>query len=209
MLDADLEIDGEVVELVAKFFDPDTAAIEDADGLEGDTNDSANKKDLQAPHEVHNTESRVELPNEDKEYMFKNEINTYQRLSNSSICPRFYGAYQGIGTTGYPTGMILMEKLPMSFEYYNDMTETEKEIAYNYLLELHRLGIHHGDVEARNFGRRANTKTCTKRKRGQSKNSDQGSIVICDFSHSSVFEECDVEKCTELLLAKKDIQSQG
>lgn len=131
--------------------------------------------------------------------MFRNEIDAYALLSGSTMCPRFFGGYRGIGFTGQDTGIILLEKLPTVFHEISDMTLGERNAAYNHVLKLHDLGLHHGDVEAGNFARR--------KEQGESNklDADHG-IVVCDFSHSDFFEgECDTEQCWELYFAKRKL----
>lgn len=66
------------------------------------------------------------------------------------------------------------------------------------VFELHRRGIHHGDIRPQNFG----VKTGSKRKNSES---DPHPIVVCDFFHSSFFEDCDPEQCQKLQWARKSI----
>ena len=99
-----------------------------------------------------------------------------------------------------------MEKLPTVFEWISEMSETEKRIAYEHVLELHRRGIHHGDVREGNIGRReissTKTKTGSKRKRMENQAQESGGVIF-DFSHAQVFEECDVEQCWDIRFARE------
>jgi hypothetical protein len=199
--EAELEIKGESQLLAAKFYDPDT----------------------ENPGEANEDPDGGILRNYEKSYMFVNEITAYQRLAGSSVCPRFYGAFQGIGFTGYVTGLVLVELLPETFKDFADMRQTERTIAYEHVLELHTRHIRHGDVEARNFGRTfrpsaiapsphsENNSTKDSRREAES---DVESLLIFDFSHSSFFQQCDPDQCSELRTAKASLigsssESQG
>lgn len=202
VFNADLQRDGESIGLVAKFYDPDTAELNDQN------EESVGQLSIDVPEadkqEAKHMKPSLCLPNEEKEWSFRNEIATYERLSNTDICPRFFGALQGIGLTGSQTGIILIEKLPVTFNAFEEMTACEREVAYGHVVELHRRGIHHGDVFGGNFGRREEPPT----KKGKSKTkrtNDRSSIVICDFSHSTNFENCDPEECWELRQARQTI----
>lgn len=92
------------------------------------------------------------------------------------------------------------------------MTQTERQAAYEHV-ELHRRGIHHGDVRVENFGCREAPVDQTKppkRKRIEDESEDVAngggsSVVIFDLSHSDVFDHCDPEKCWELRSARKEL----
>lgn len=90
------------------------------------------------------------------------------------------------------------------------MTQEERQVAYGHVLELHKQGLHHGDVEAGNFARRTTEASPSKNTRAEKqkrsgctdkKGEDRG-IVICEFSHCSPFDECDPEKCWDLQRAR-------
>ena len=71
-------------------------------------------------------------------------------------------------------------------------------------------GIHHGDVRGGNIGRReiSSTKTGSKRKRAENQVTESG-VVIFDFSHAQVFEECDVEQCWDIRFARERLFGGG
>ncbi|RMJ26743.1 hypothetical protein PHISP_02397 [Aspergillus sp. HF37] len=195
------------MEVAAKFYDPDPEALDDQESEESLKSDTTEASEV-----PQSTGSGLRLPNDDKEYSFRCEIETYKRLSNTSICPRFYGALQGAGLGGFQAGIILMEKLPVLFDAPGEMTEQERQTAYDHVLKLHRRGIHHGNVVARNFGRRevVTANAGSKRKRSKSRVEDNRSaVVICDFSHSDVFEACDPEQCRELQRARQELLEGG
>ena len=216
VFDADLFNGGRVTEVAAKFYDPDSASLEAATGesSEGEEiHEDSSNGDVGELLEVGSTEGLQPLPNYEKEYMFKEECNIYRHLANSTsalIAPHLYGVFQGEGFSGYQTGLILMEKLSGTFEEFdNDMTEPEKQAAYNHALKLHRLGIHHGDLVPWNFGRRAESETLVEARPRQEQVNGRSSVVIYDFSHSSIFEVCNLEECFELRQARRDILEGG
>lgn len=203
VFDADLQLNDLTLGVVAKFFDPKAFTDEEGSYI--------SEEDM-------------------SEWMFKNETEAYRRLSGSSICLPFYGAFRGIGFTGFETGLILLEKLSETFHQFSDMTMSERQTAYNHVLELHRRSIHHGDVEPRNFGwiglsfadsatssdveetegeEKESEETGYEEKRGEqpidSASYDEGSLIVYDFSHSSVFTDCDPERCFDLRRAKNEI----
>ena len=188
------------MQIVAKSYDPDTEALQENESEPEDSSETPEEGDP----------SCLPLPNEDKEYSFRCEVEAYNRLSDTSICPRFYGALRGTHNTGYQTGIILLEKLPTIFGWISEMTDIEKEIAYDHVLELHRRDIHHGDVREGNIGRReiSSTKTGSKRKRVENQVEESG-VVIFDFSHAQVFEECDVEQCWDIRFARERLFGGG
>lgn len=191
VFDGDLQTDvGQSIEIAVKFYDPDTQLVSEELGTED-------------PREV---DSKF-LPNFEKEYTFRQEIEAYTRLSNTFICPAFYGAFQGAGVTGFQTGIILLEKIPMlSFSEFRDMSEQERQTAYSHVVEMHQRGIHHGDILPQNFGRRGASVNSSEL---QQRTQDGTGIVICDFSHCSIFDHCDPETCPDLQLAKRDIIDLG
>lgn len=87
--------------------------------------------------------------------MFKNELRTYHRLADCPFIPRFHGAFLGYGMTGLKTGLVLLGELADTFSTYTDMTPSQRQEAYNLVMELHRRGVHHGDVSPTNFGLRS------------------------------------------------------
>lgn len=174
VFDATLEWDDCLVQIAAKFYTANTKSMKWYRSNENDTRGS-----------------HPPLPNPEKEFAFTNEIAAYTHLTNTSMFPQFYGAFQGVGSSGYQTGLVLVEKLPVTFEEPSGMTEAEKLAAYQNVVEVHNRGVHHEDVWARNFGKR-----------------DDGSVVIYDFSHSALFKECDIETCDELRWAKRTFLEQ-
>lgn len=211
ILDADLYQNGEAMQIVAKSYDPDTEALQENESGPEDTSETpeAPTEEGRACQPDPERESNcLPLPNEDKEYSFRCEVEAYNRLSDTSICPRFYGALRATHNTGYQTGIILLENLPTIFGWISEMTDTEKKIAYDHVLELHRRGIHHGDLRGENIGRReitssANAGSKRKRSKKQRQQSHRSTLVIFDFSHSEVFEECDPEQCQEIPIARE------
>lgn len=181
--------------------------MEEESGDEGPEEEEAGSED---PESERGQEQTPPLPNKERETAFRREIEAYNRLSNTdtSICPRFYGALQGTDNAGYQTGIILIEKLPTVFEWLSEMNETEKQITYEHVLELHRRGVHHGDVREGNIGRRElPAKTGSKRKRAEK--AEESEVVIFDFSHAGVFEECDIEQCWEIRFARERLLEGG
>ncbi|PGH15593.1 hypothetical protein AJ79_02375 [Helicocarpus griseus UAMH5409] len=192
VFDARLERQGQSVNVAAKFYDPDTEELDNAAAFDEDNEEMSEEckegeseqdaeegsDELSENEAAMSTDSAEEpepLPNEDKEYTFRREIDVYKRLSDPTICPEFYGAFQRIYFTGLQTGMLLMEKIPQLFKDFEDMPEKEREAAYNLVLGLHHRGIHHGDPRPNNFGfRESPSNVSSKRKPG-------GQIKVADL----------------------------
>jgi hypothetical protein len=112
----------------------------------------------------------------------QNELRIYRRLSGPSFCVRFYGAFLGLGFTRRKTGMVILERLSDTFEDFSDMPPRQMETAYDMDLELHKRGIHHWDVAARNFGLRSPPSEPEDVATGNAADGeDEGSLVIYDF----------------------------
>jgi hypothetical protein len=178
VFEADLEFGGDSVPVVAKFFDPHRSMFEN--GLSWEKAPSS--------------------------FMFKKELRTYRRLSGAPFCLRFYGAFLGLGFTRRETGLVILERLSDTFKDFSDMSPGLRETAYNLVLELHKRGIHHGDVAARNFGLRFPSESEDVATGNAADGEDEGCrrLVIYDFSHSSFFQECDPIEC-ELERARDEI----
>lgn len=206
VVDADLNVDGKWLEVAVKFYDPHLTELEESSSEESEQRSNIEEG---GSGTVEGGRQILQLPNEHKELTFRAEIEAYERLSGLTICPRYFGAFQGPCSGGLETGLILMEKIATPFMDFSEMTKEEKRVAYGHLLQLHNLGIHHGDVTAQNFGRRYASMSDDTTSECAQDNGVNGEIIIYDFSHSSTFEDCDPESCHHLSEARWHLLEDG
>lgn len=172
-----LQQDDESIGAAAKFYNPDIEELVD----EEDEESSGSASEGSAEPAILDLE--ICLPNEERNNLSDVRLKP-ATVSDTSICPHFYGAFQGTGVSGYQTGIILMEKLSVIFHELDEMAEQERRTAYDHVPELHRRGIHHGDAREGDFGRREQSTmgSSPKRQRMEDRVDNVGSeVVVCDF----------------------------
>ena len=57
--------------------------------------------------------------------LFYMEVSAYEQLRGKQFVPKFYGAFAGMWVTG-PLGVILIERLEMTLDSYEEMNTEEK-----------------------------------------------------------------------------------
>ncbi|KAK7029113.1 hypothetical protein R3P38DRAFT_2524878, partial [Favolaschia claudopus] len=113
------------------------------------------------------------------------EMAAYERLSQVPGVPKYFGVF-GPVECAWAALIVQDAGVPVSWD---SLDPDERNSVFKIALNIHRAGVHHGDLAPRNVVRDHN----------------EGSIAIIDFGHASLKHTCH-DHCAELLSLQQDLQ---